>query len=238
MIRDAMLAASGELNRQMYGPSMYPAIPAAALSGSSDPDKIWPPFDAASRFEAHYLRLREAFVDRADARGPRLLRHGPIDGPPRDHQRADPGPDALERRLRQSSGATAWRSGWSATPALIPSLRSSERTSCRFAVCLVMPSVWPCLRSWSEKSVDGLSKAHRPAQPSRRLRRNMRRSCSFAELSSTQMNSFIRIRNRTMESSARRLIFTVQTPLGERVVLTRDRWRPNHAVQAPGIGGA
>ncbi len=24
VIRDAMLAASGELNRQMYGPSMYP----------------------------------------------------------------------------------------------------------------------------------------------------------------------------------------------------------------------
>ena len=39
-IRDTMLAASGELNRQMYGPSMYPAIPAAALAGSSDPDKI------------------------------------------------------------------------------------------------------------------------------------------------------------------------------------------------------
>ena len=33
VIRDAMLAASGELNRQMYGPSMYPRIPAAALAG-------------------------------------------------------------------------------------------------------------------------------------------------------------------------------------------------------------
>ncbi len=61
MIRDAMLAASGELNRQMYGPSMYPSIPAAALAGSSDPDKIWPPFDeaAASR------RTIYAFVKRS-----------------------------------------------------------------------------------------------------------------------------------------------------------------------------
>jgi hypothetical protein len=61
VIRDAMLAASGELNRQMYGPSMYPAIPAAALAGSSDPDKIWPPIDerAASR------RTIYAFVKRS-----------------------------------------------------------------------------------------------------------------------------------------------------------------------------
>jgi hypothetical protein len=61
VIRDAMLAASGELNRQMYGPSIYPAIPAAALAGSSDPDKIWPPFDerAASR------RTIYAFVKRS-----------------------------------------------------------------------------------------------------------------------------------------------------------------------------
>ncbi|HZW34573.1 MAG TPA: DUF1549 and DUF1553 domain-containing protein [Isosphaeraceae bacterium] len=42
-IRDAMLAASGELNRQMYGPSIYPAIPQAALAGHSDPDRIWRP---------------------------------------------------------------------------------------------------------------------------------------------------------------------------------------------------
>jgi hypothetical protein len=48
VIRDAMLAASGELDQQMYGPSIYPEIPAAALAGSSDPGKIWPPFDEAT----------------------------------------------------------------------------------------------------------------------------------------------------------------------------------------------
>jgi mono/diheme cytochrome c family protein len=40
-IRDSALAASGQLNPKMFGPSMYPHIPAAAMEGSSDPDKIW-----------------------------------------------------------------------------------------------------------------------------------------------------------------------------------------------------
>ena len=40
-IRDSALAVSGRLNTKMYGPSMYPHIPPAALEGSSDPDKIW-----------------------------------------------------------------------------------------------------------------------------------------------------------------------------------------------------
>ena len=61
VMRDAMLAASGDLDRQMYGPSMYPAIPAAALAGSSDPDKIWPPFDA----RAASRRTIYAFVKRS-----------------------------------------------------------------------------------------------------------------------------------------------------------------------------
>jgi hypothetical protein len=40
-IRDSVLAASGRLNPEMFGPSMYPHIPPAALAGNSDPDKIW-----------------------------------------------------------------------------------------------------------------------------------------------------------------------------------------------------
>jgi hypothetical protein len=40
-IRDAMLAASGRLNAKMFGPSMLPHVPAAALEGHSDPDKVW-----------------------------------------------------------------------------------------------------------------------------------------------------------------------------------------------------
>ncbi len=40
-IRDSALAASGQLNPKMFGPSMYPHIPPAAMEGSSDPDKIW-----------------------------------------------------------------------------------------------------------------------------------------------------------------------------------------------------
>lgn len=42
-IRDSMLAVSGRLSRHMYGPSMFPPVPRAALEGNSDPDKIWKP---------------------------------------------------------------------------------------------------------------------------------------------------------------------------------------------------
>jgi Protein of unknown function (DUF1553)/Protein of unknown function (DUF1549)/Planctomycete cytochrome C len=44
-IWDSTLRVSGQLNPQMYGPSMYPFVPDAALQGHSDPDKIWKPFD-------------------------------------------------------------------------------------------------------------------------------------------------------------------------------------------------
>ncbi len=44
-ILDSMLAVSGQLNSKMSGPFMYPFVPKAALAGSSDPDKIWRPFD-------------------------------------------------------------------------------------------------------------------------------------------------------------------------------------------------
>ena len=56
-----MLAVSGRLKPQMYGPPMYPYVPPAALEGSSDPDKIWRPFDEedASR------RTIYAFVKRS-----------------------------------------------------------------------------------------------------------------------------------------------------------------------------
>jgi hypothetical protein len=40
-----MLAAAGQLNLKMYGPSMVPAVPQEALEGNSDPDKIWKPSD-------------------------------------------------------------------------------------------------------------------------------------------------------------------------------------------------
>jgi hypothetical protein len=40
-IRDGMLAASGRLNRSMYGPSMYPFIPKEAIESHSDPREVW-----------------------------------------------------------------------------------------------------------------------------------------------------------------------------------------------------
>ena len=44
-IRDSMLAVSGQLNRRLYGPCMYPNIPEAAMRSGYDPAKVWKPFD-------------------------------------------------------------------------------------------------------------------------------------------------------------------------------------------------
>ncbi|MBM4072594.1 MAG: DUF1553 domain-containing protein [Planctomycetes bacterium] len=62
-IRDSMLAVSGQLNGKMYGPWMYPEVPKDALAGSSDPDKIWRPFDEteASR-RTVYAHIKRSFV--------------------------------------------------------------------------------------------------------------------------------------------------------------------------------
>jgi hypothetical protein len=46
-IRDSMLAASGRLNSKMFGPAMFPFIPAEALAGNSDLSSIWPAYDEA-----------------------------------------------------------------------------------------------------------------------------------------------------------------------------------------------
>ena len=51
-IRDSILAVNGSLNRKMYGPSIYPAIPAEVLAGQSMPGAGWgksPPEEQARR---------------------------------------------------------------------------------------------------------------------------------------------------------------------------------------------
>ncbi len=40
-IRDSILAASGQLNLRMYGPPIYPEIPATVLAGQSQPGSGW-----------------------------------------------------------------------------------------------------------------------------------------------------------------------------------------------------
>ena len=62
-IRDSMLAVSGRLNPRLGGPSMYPEVPKEALAGSSDPDKIWKPFDEADASRRTvYAFLKRSFV--------------------------------------------------------------------------------------------------------------------------------------------------------------------------------
>jgi hypothetical protein len=62
-IRDSILAVSGQLNLKMHGPWMYPEVPKEALAGSSDPDKIWKPFDPreASR-RTVYAHFKRSFL--------------------------------------------------------------------------------------------------------------------------------------------------------------------------------
>jgi mono/diheme cytochrome c family protein len=67
-IRDSMLAVSGNLNSTMYGPSMYPFVPRQVLEGSSDPDKIWKPFNEleASRRTIYTFIKRSMIVPMLD----------------------------------------------------------------------------------------------------------------------------------------------------------------------------
>jgi hypothetical protein len=60
---DSMLAASGKLNRTMFGPQVYPEIQKEALEGSSDPGKIWEPFDEAKASRrAIYLVVKRSLM--------------------------------------------------------------------------------------------------------------------------------------------------------------------------------
>lgn len=63
-IRDSILAVSGQLNRKMYGPSMYPEVPKEALRGHSDPGKIWKPLheEEASRRTVYAFIKRSLIV--------------------------------------------------------------------------------------------------------------------------------------------------------------------------------
>ncbi|HTM50328.1 MAG TPA: PSD1 and planctomycete cytochrome C domain-containing protein [Bryobacteraceae bacterium] len=63
-IRDSILAVSGHLNPKMGGPSVLPAIPPAALEGSSDPDKVWKPSSEteASRRTVYVFLKRSMIV--------------------------------------------------------------------------------------------------------------------------------------------------------------------------------
>jgi hypothetical protein len=67
-IRDGMLAASGRLNQQMYGPSMFPIVPQAALAAHSDPAQVWTASDelSASRRTIYAFLKRSLIVPMLD----------------------------------------------------------------------------------------------------------------------------------------------------------------------------
>ena len=63
-ILDSALAVSGRLNPKLYGEFVYPKMQKEALEGSSDPGKIWKPFDeeTASRRAIYYIVKRSLMV--------------------------------------------------------------------------------------------------------------------------------------------------------------------------------
>ncbi len=62
-IRDSILAASGRLRREMFGPGVRPAIPKAALEGHSDPATVWKA-DPAERAERRtvYVHVKRSLL--------------------------------------------------------------------------------------------------------------------------------------------------------------------------------
>jgi hypothetical protein len=62
-IRDSILAASGRLSREMFGPGVRPAIPKAALEGHSDPATVWKP-DPPERAERRtiYVHVKRSLL--------------------------------------------------------------------------------------------------------------------------------------------------------------------------------
>lgn len=63
VIRDSMLAVSGQLNLEMHGPSMFPKVPADATRSGYNPGNVWKPFDEreASR-RTIYAYLKRTFI--------------------------------------------------------------------------------------------------------------------------------------------------------------------------------
>jgi hypothetical protein len=63
-ILDSALAVSGKLNPAIYGEFVYPKMQKEALEGSSDPGKIWKPFEEekASRRAIYYIVKRSLMV--------------------------------------------------------------------------------------------------------------------------------------------------------------------------------
>jgi hypothetical protein len=63
-IRDSMLAVSGELDRAMFGPAVYPLIPREALESHADKTTIWPAYDerAAARRTVYAFTKRSLLV--------------------------------------------------------------------------------------------------------------------------------------------------------------------------------
>ncbi len=90
-IRDSILAVSGNLNLKMFGPGIYPEIPAEVLAGAVDAGARLGQIVARGGGEAEHLHPRQAVAPRADPRGIRHRRDRPLHARPVRDDPADSG---------------------------------------------------------------------------------------------------------------------------------------------------
>ncbi len=74
-VRDAMLAVTGQLNLQMYGPGVYPKMSQEVLQSQSIPGNGWADASPSERNCAQHLHSHQAFVGLADPGRVRRLRY-------------------------------------------------------------------------------------------------------------------------------------------------------------------
>ena len=105
VVRDSILAVSGQLNTRMTGPGFYPTLPAAVLEGQSRPGQGWGKSDDREQARRSVLHLRQAQSGRAGNRAARRARyHEQLRAEDRlDHRAAGAG--VPERRVHPRPGA-------------------------------------------------------------------------------------------------------------------------------------
>ena len=117
VVRDSILAVSGQLNAQMAGPGFYPTLPAAVLEGQSRPGEGWGKSDEREQARAQHLHLRQAQPGSSRDRAARRARHHEqLRAADRlDHRAAGAG--IPERGLHPRASAALRSRGWSPKPA-------------------------------------------------------------------------------------------------------------------------
>ena len=108
-IRDSILAVSGNLNLKMYGPGVYPEIPAEVLAGQSVPGSGWGKSSPAGAGGAAASTSTSSGRLLSDPGELRRRRDRPLDAGALRHDAADAGAGHAQRRVPRTSRPAARR---------------------------------------------------------------------------------------------------------------------------------